>query len=103
MNDVAPLVQMMCFAMMRATSNDVALRANGIEPFAQCAEMLLIFNRKYDIIISTNSHKTLGLSRVFRYNGITTRKERENDRPEAILSNSFLFFCLYCDKTITKH
>ena len=52
MNDVAPLVQMMCFAMMWAIPNDVALCANGIEPFALCAEMLLIFNRNYDIIVS---------------------------------------------------
>jgi len=39
MNDVAPLVQMMCFAMMWATPNDVALRANGIRPFTLCAEI----------------------------------------------------------------
>ena len=29
MNEVAPLVQMMCFAMKWATPNDVALCANG--------------------------------------------------------------------------
>ena len=33
MNDVAPLVQMMCFAMMWATPNDVALRANSLFSF----------------------------------------------------------------------
>ena len=52
MNDVAPLVQMMCFAMMWATPNDVALRANGIGPFTLCAEIKLILNRKCDIIFS---------------------------------------------------
>ena len=54
MNDVAPLVQMKLPSandvMLRI--NDVALRANGIEQFARCAEMLLIFNRKHDIIVS---------------------------------------------------
>ena len=30
--------------------NDVALRANGIEPFALCAEIQLIFSQKYDIM-----------------------------------------------------
>ena len=30
--------------------NDVALRANGMKPFAWCAEILLIFSLKYGIM-----------------------------------------------------
>ena len=46
MNDVEALPQ-----MKRASPNEVALCANGIKPFAWCAEILLIFNRKCDIIV----------------------------------------------------
>ena len=52
MNDVAPLVQMKLPSanevMLRI--NDVALRANGMKPFAWCAEILLIFSLKYGIM-----------------------------------------------------
>ena len=52
MNDVAPLVQMKLPSAndMMLRINDVALRANGIRPIVLCAEILLIFDRKCDII-----------------------------------------------------
>ena len=52
MNDVAPLVQMKLPSanevMLRI--NDVALCANGTNPFTRCAEIELIFNLKCAIM-----------------------------------------------------
>ena len=52
MNDIAPLVQMKLPSAndVMLCINDVALCANGIGPFTLCAEIPLIFNRKYDIM-----------------------------------------------------
>ena len=54
MNDVEALPQMKLPSAndVMICINDVALCANGMITFAQCAEIKLIFNRKYDIIIS---------------------------------------------------
>jgi hypothetical protein len=52
MNDVALRANDVLRNDVMLRINEVALRANGIEPLARCAGILLIFYRKYDIIIS---------------------------------------------------